>query len=402
MKRDVPYIPRFYIDETQYATAINRVAFDNVEIDSDNLTYTWRGGDQQFICDMNPARFLEFPASTNHEIFIPTGHANRHELETTKKYIAILGHNLLASGSDVELTFGDNSVDDGFSFANTSDVSINEIINWKGASMTQTSGTFSYNGFSICEIIANLDYNDSEAGIEVNNYKDLRIKLENTNANRSAGIGAVSYGSVYDMPLPADLQMTIAYEFGNDKIDTLSGKTFINRNWFQKPKWVNYQAPWGLDTLEESGLTSNFNPMPESDLRKAGRRIYDLSFSFLSDDDVFATNPNVTTAGMQDNLFAGDTISYTPEDSNNTNLQLVGSSSITGTDDILTLYNDNSIFSQLVQKTAGFSIPFIFQPNKNYARPDGFMYAVIDQNSIEIEQIGVNLFRTSLRIKEVW
>ena len=82
--------------------------------------------------------------------------------------------------------------------------------------------------------------------------------------------------------------------------------------------------------------------------------------------------------------------------------QLVGSSSITGTDDILTLYNDNSIFSQLVQKTAGFSIPFIFQPNKNYARPDGFMYAVIDQNSIEIEQIGVNLFRTSLRIKEVW
>ena len=95
-------------------------------------------------------------------------------------------------------------------------------------------------------------------------------------------------------------------------------------------------------------------------------------------------------------------MSYTPEDSNNTNLQLVGSSSITGTDDILTLYNDNSIFSQLVQKTAGFSIPFIFQPNKNYARPDGFMYAVIDQNSIEIEQIGVNLFRTSLRIKEVW
>ena len=71
--------------------------------------------------------------------------------------------------------------------------------------------------------------------------------------------------------------------------------------------------------------------------------------------------------------------------SNNTNLQLVGSSSITGTDDILTLYNDNSIFSQLVQKPAGFSIPFIFQPNKNYARPDGFMYAVIDQNSIEIE-----------------
>ena len=127
-----------------------------------------------------------------------------------------------------------------------------------------------------------------------------------------------------------------------------------------------------------------------------------LSFSFLSDDDVFATNPNVTTAGMQDGLFSGDKISYTPEDSNNTNLQLVGSSSITGTDDILTLYNDNSIFSQLVQKTAGFSIPFIFQPNKNYARPDGFMYAVIDQNSIEIEQIGVNLFRTSLRIKEVW
>ena len=402
MKRDIPYIPRFYIDETQYATAINRVPFDNVEIDSENETFAWRGGLAEFICDMNPSRFLEFPANTNHEIFIPTGHANRHELETTRKYIAILGHNLHASGFDIELTFGDNSVDDGFNFTNTSDVAINEIINWKGASMMQTSGTFEYNGFSICEVIANLDYNDADAGIDVDNYKDLKIKLDSTNASLMAGVGAVSYGSVYDMPLPADLQMNITYEFGNDKIDTLAGKTFINRNWFQKPKWVNYQAPWSLDSSESSSLINNNNPMPESDLRKAGRRVYELTFSFLSDDDVFATNPNVTTDGMQNNEFAGDTMSYVPEDSNNTHLNLVGNTGITGTDDILTIYNDNSIFSQLVQKTAGFSIPFIFQPNKNYARPDGFMYAVVDQNAISIEQIGVNLFRTSLRIKEVW
>ena len=127
MKRDIPYIPRFYIDETQYATAINRVPFDNIEIDSENETFDWRGGLAEFICDMNPSRFLEFPANTNHEIFIPTGHANRHELETTRKYIAILGHNLHASGFDIELTFGDNSVDDGFNFTSTSDVSITMV-----------------------------------------------------------------------------------------------------------------------------------------------------------------------------------------------------------------------------------------------------------------------------------
>ena len=65
--------------------------------------------------------------------------------------------------------------------------------------------------------------------------------------------------------------------------------------------------------------------------------------------------------------------------------------------------NDNSFFAQVVHKTMGFHLPFIFQPNSDYCKPDGFMLARVDSRSgFKLSQIAPDLWKCNLVIKEIW
>ena len=208
-----------------------------------------------------------------------------------------------------------------FAYTDDANVSVKEIVNWKGANGAQVNTgntTMEFNGFSICEITDAVDY-DYVADVQPNNWSGMQIEFlqnENASANRKCGVGSISYGSIFDMPFSADLQMTLRYDFGHTSVDAKSGKTFINRSWWQKPKWTDYQPPWSLDKIDEHNLmSSTSNDMDEvrrmTDPSKAGRRVYNLTFSFLSDDQLFATNPNVFTTGMGDAEHLGEILTIT-------------------------------------------------------------------------------------------
>ena len=138
---------------------------------------------------------------------------------------------------------------------------------------------------------------------------------------------------------------------GVKNIQTKGGATLSNAS-YTKP------ADWGSGGAWQLGDNQNY---------RSGRRVWDLSFSYLSDTDVM------------------------PENAGTALIDGIDSNVLNGTD----------FFSQVWNKTMGH-LPFIFQPNKDNANPDGFAIARFDMNSLQLTQVGINLYNCSLKIRESW
>ena len=67
-----------------------------------------------------------------------------------------------------------------------------------------------------------------------------------------------------------------------------------------------------------------------------------------------------------------------------------------------TLLYDDSFFSQVVHKTNGGQIPFIFQADSSNNNPQNFAICKFDKNSFSFERISKNLYNIKLKIREVW
>ena len=121
----------------------------------------------------------------------------------------------------------------------------------------------------------------------------------------------------------------------------------------------------------------------------SGRRSWNITYSYVSDDNMFPTNKNSTTKGMEAAQFLGD---------------LSGSLSDNGIDIMeanKTLMSDNSLIAQLLHKTCFGYLPFIFRPDNTYAKADGFCLAMIDMKSFSIKQVAHKLWSVKLRIVEL-
>ena len=66
------------------------------------------------------------------------------------------------------------------------------------------------------------------------------------------------------------------------------------------------------------------------------------------------------------------------------------------------IFSDNSFISLVVNKTLGFTLPFIFQPDKNNNSPDQFCMAKIDAKSFKMTQTSFRKYTVSMTIREVW
>jgi len=224
----------------------------------------------------------------------------------------------------------------------------------------------------------------------------VKINFDDSQVAFEAGIGCITMGSIWEMSLSPDLNLTLSYEFATKDIETVSGATLSNSIWYQKPLWVNQEA-WGIDTDTAENYTST-DRSESLNSRRVGRRVYDLTFTFMQDDELLATNPMLNGLGMEG---LTDTLVNFADAGTNSTVTIPHEDSATRDD--LNINTDNSLFSQLIQKTLGFNLPFIFQPNKDVMNPSELMLAKVDaRKGWSLEQIAPNLFRTKLRIKEVW
>ena len=66
------------------------------------------------------------------------------------------------------------------------------------------------------------------------------------------------------------------------------------------------------------------------------------------------------------------------------------------------ILSDDNFFSQVWHKTLGGTLPFIFQPNKDYNDPSSFAICRFKDGSLKAEQTAHNVYDISLKIEEVW
>ena len=271
-----------------------------------------------------------------------------------KSFTAILGHNLpIANIVDGWGVWGSPSeADDIVSITpGTGDDTIEVNVS--------SSGAPEFNGFSI------LDQSfegETHAGIYFNGGAD---------------VGSVIVGSYYQMPHSPDLNLTMTREYGGIKtIETKGGASLSNAFYSKPPKWGGLGA-WEL----EVGLPQH--------LAKSGRRIWDLSFSYLSDSSIFPETSSLTRAGE-----AGYSLNYDTHLYN-------------------TLLTDDNFYSQVIHKTNGGQLPFIFQPDAprlnastglyegGNNNPDQFAICKFD-SGFKFEQVANSVYNVKLKIREVW
>ena len=220
----------------------------------------------------------------------------------------------------------------------------------------------SYDGFSI-------------GSFDADNFYGIGIKIKS-----STSFGSIVLGTYYDMPHSPDLNLIMSRESGGIKnIETKGGASLSNSFYNGSPKWGELGA-WELSI--EGNATAN------QELSYKSRRIWDLSFSYLQDSDLFPeiSNLNYYQAYDIDGIaYGGDT------EVNELNK---------------TLLYGNDFYSQVLLKTNFGQLPFIFNPagggNAPNHSPDMFAICKFDMNSFQFKQVANGVYNVKLKIREVW
>ena len=173
----------------------------------------------------------------------------------TENFIAVLGHQLATDNIN-------------YAMANWggSEGGIGDLING-----TPASG---YDGFSISLFSSQLIGNLGTPWIAPQFYG------ADTGDFQASNIGSVVVGTYYDMPHSPELNLTMSREMdGFERVRTKGGNDLINYK-YTKPAMWNGVGAWEL----HDGTPTT----PK--LSRTGRRVWDLSFQYLQDSDVFGPN----------------------------------------------------------------------------------------------------------------
>ena len=229
------------------------------------------------------------------------------------------------------------------------------------------SASVSYDGFSIFYITDN-----PASSINLWAY-----------ARDTDHMGAISIGSLFDMPNAPNLSLTMSREYGGTKeFTTYNGSSMSNTMWNKPPVWGDLGA-WEL----EEGNSS---------LAKSGRRTWDLKFSFMDDSDLWGSNQSL---GIDTNDSDAGWEAYAPIVHNPSSFE---SGDIDNDYFNYNILTDGNFFSQVWHKTLGGTLPFIFQPDNNNSDPDQYSICKFKNNSLKVNQSAFNVYDISLSIEEVW
>ena len=334
--------PRFFVNMLEWGASTGEV----------NLTSDiWR------TLPVNPITVESSIQQTAANVTLPFLGSDNNVAGNNRDFIAILGHNLAQSVGYFAL-----SQVAGSSFNNT--LELTEIVNLGVLNSADTAFAYDvqYNGFTI----ASFDGSGNN-GIE---YMPQYALQE---------IGSIVVGSFYEMPHSPDLSLTLSREYGGTKtIETKGGSSLSNTTWRKPTNWGS-AASWEL--WYGSGS-------PQS-LSQTGRRIWDLSFSYLDDGDVWGSNQTLLKGTDSAFAYSVDVDAYD-----------TGDLQSDGKDFSFNVLTDYSFYSQVIHKTNGGQLPFIFQPNKD----DNTVFAIckLDMKSIKFDQVANSVYNCKIRIREVW
>ena len=282
-----------------------------------------------------------------------------------QSFVAVLGHNMYNAG--VEFVMNDSDNANSFTWGAPSGEDAGTGLN--------TGGEI-YNGVCIRSLIMG-----GETGFTFNIYD------KDTDAVGFCDIGSLIFGTYYDMPHSPDLKLTMTREMdGVKRIRTKGGADLVNHNYTKPPMWGDL-APWEIGHY----------PGDYQQLARSGRRVWDLSFSYIQDSSLFpmlsSLNPYESTSDIGEvysSAYTDVDIGDIPETDWH-----VGKTMLDGDD-----------FFQVIHRTNGGQLPFIFNPagggNNPNSSPEMFAIAKFDMNSFKFDQVANSVYNCKIRIREVW
>ena len=346
-------VPRFYVNILEWFHSIGGLT-NNYNLD------------MALTSPVNPMN-LYHPTwvGLNDAIWFPAVITPISSIIKSKGFVAHLGHNYKSCELSVQ---ADQGSPDHYSVGFTEDV-----IN----STQYASGRIKcdYDGFSIY-----LGDYSSQADAPQTNPRLRYDYIGSGDAYNgfNVKVGSIILGSYYDIPHSPDLKLNMTREMdGVKRIRTKGGADLVNSKYTKPSSWGDAGA-WELYTGTPT------NPA----LSRSGRRIWDLSFSYLQDSDVWGANQMMSSFSE-----------YTTKGNINIGYE---SGDVDGANN---LFDDNILtsddfYSQVIHKTNGGQLPFIFQPDSS--DNTNFSICKFDMKSFKIDQVANGVYNVKLKIREVW
>ena len=306
-------------------------------------------------------------------------------------FFGLLGHNFGqlqnsndTERADIQVSIANTGGTTLFETYGSDDITTNEVCNWNG-----TKG-IGLNGWSLCT--ADITSEISAMSRISLNFRDLdKYDGDNDGVPESETtiiLGNLSFGYVYQMDRSPDLSLSMTREYDGVRTQkTRGGSRLAQINYSSPPQWA------GLPAWELLNYATYFNDYIEDEAIPSvsrGRRTWNLKFSHLSSDNLFAVNELRSVDNPTDSSSESSNAGYDTSDFDST-----------GNFDS-TIEHDSSFFGAFMEKTMGGNLPFIFQPDGNNNSPDQFAICVLDQQAIKFTQVAHNTYNISLKIREVW
>ena len=340
--------PRFYINTLEFLL-------------SNGLIPSVLSGFDYELLHTIPTKMIPLP---NTQIYLSPFGSDLTFFYENNQFFAILGHTLGADAVSY-LIQGDAYP---FSYVDTAIKTINASFN----TPSQMRFSSPYDGFTLVTYPA-----DFTNWISLDDFDDSLAS-------------SLIIGNYYDMPYSPELSLTMTREMdGVDRLRTLGGNDLVDYRYTSATPWGDVGA-WELvyqPTAAEEGLTRKIS--------RTGRRVWDLSFSHLDDGDVFGSNQRLESlVGIGQYAPPLSTYGANPNDYESTDLN--GSNF---EDNILT---DNSFYSQVIHKTNGGQLPFLFQHDSSIMNHQNLAICKLDMDSFKFDQVANGVYSCKIRIREVW
>ena len=361
--------PRFYVDMPTFLHATGQLGWDEN-----------KGGAELLYMNCSNPYLQDTESNTMFVIGNVTNNAPKTSFPIN--FCGLLNHNL-ASDTNVYNVVGKSSVSSnlnqvvGESFSTSSFTNRQIVLNYDGTNGINAS----YNGTTIWT------FSDSN-GID-KYWRNFDIFFPNGFDDYTHQLGSFVVGKYFDCPNSPDLSLTMSRRFdGIKKQKTIGGKTLANIYYDGPTEWtMNHPTngtykypPFELDTTAHVDTQGyRFDYRAKSGLGRKGLRSWNLTFSYISEDNMWIDN-EVSSKVTSDSIDDGQS----PTGGNNPNPMLT----------------DNS-FNFVWNCTLGGTLPFIFQPDNTNNNPDQFSICTFRENTLSVKQVAFNTYTLSITIDEV-
>jgi len=392
--------PRFYVDIPTFLHATGQLKWDS-DKGGAKLLYMNCANPQTIVPESNAA-ITAFKIGDS---------INDNPTKFPINFFGYLNHNFASSDSPARKPKLDAKI--GLSFGTHEDsIRLDNYDNILNSDME-------YNGTSLFKLV-----NENNEPITINEYwRSFELYWSNVQfTENTKALGSLVVGKYFDCPNSPDLNLTMSRRFdGIKKQKTIGGKTLSNIYYDGPTEWTMYGKKAGIvsdsfppelsDSIEtiykyppfeldyfRGALDENENKLdkskwrlkPKSGLGRKGLKSWKLSFSYISQSNMFIDYESSSTAPYTTGHFSSVTDSLYPDTNQIGNLD----------ENANPILSDDS-FNFVWNTTLGGTLPFIFQPDNTNANPDQFSICMFRENTLSIQQVAFNTYNVSMTIDEI-